>query len=312
MRFSIVIPVYNVEKYLRKCLESVVNQTYKDFELIIVNDSSTDKSQEIIDEYVKKYDFIKAYTKEYGGVSDARNFGIAKASGDYLVFIDSDDYIDKEHLARLSNVIDLNNDVDVIGFNAKKVDEHGELLEDMILPHFENLSGEDAIVELVNAKIMFDPVWTFAYSRKYWREHGFQYAKGLLHEDFGLTPIVILKAKKVTCVDLAGYYYVKRSGSIMTSRSFEMEQKRNNDLIAEFDILKNEIESKDFENKYAEKLLKAYIANAMILRAEGVEKRFVKDYKSKIKSRRIFDWVIDDTFKRKIRRLIMKIKFSLL
>lgn len=98
----------------------------------------------------------------------------------------------------------------------------------------------------------------------------------------------------------------------MTSKSLEMEQKRNNDLIAEFDILKNEIESKDFENKYAEKLLKAYIANAMILRAEGVEKRFVRDYKSKIKSRRIFDWVIDDTFKRNIRKLIMKIKFSLL
>ena len=104
MKFSIIVPVYNVEKYLEKCLESILNQTFKDFEAIIVNDGSTDNSQEIIDKYVNKDQKIfKSFKKENGGLSDARNFGIERAKGEYIVFLDSDDYIDENLLNTLNN-----------------------------------------------------------------------------------------------------------------------------------------------------------------------------------------------------------------
>ena len=93
IKISVIVPVYNTEKYLPKCLDSLVNQTLKDIEIIIVNDGSPDNSQKIIDDYVKKYKNIKAFEKKNGGLSDARNYGIKKASGEYIAFLDSDDYV---------------------------------------------------------------------------------------------------------------------------------------------------------------------------------------------------------------------------
>lgn len=93
VKVSVVVPVYNVEKYLDKCLDSLVNQTLKDIEIIVVNDGTKDNSQDIIDKYTKKYKNIKAYKKDNGGLSSARNFGIKKCTGEYIAFLDSDDYV---------------------------------------------------------------------------------------------------------------------------------------------------------------------------------------------------------------------------
>ena len=93
-KISVIIPVYNVEQYLEKCLDSILNQTYKNIEIILVNDGSIDKSGLICDEYSRKYNNIKVFHKENGGVSSARNLGIDNATGQYLAFIDPDDYID--------------------------------------------------------------------------------------------------------------------------------------------------------------------------------------------------------------------------
>ena len=93
MKVSVIVPVYNVEKYLDKCLDSLANQTLKDLEIIIVNDGSPDNSEDIIKKYTKKYKNFKYYKKENGGLSSARNYGIKYASGDYIAFLDSDDYV---------------------------------------------------------------------------------------------------------------------------------------------------------------------------------------------------------------------------
>lgn len=105
MFYSIVIPVYNVEKYLSGCIESVLSQDYKEFELILVDDGSTDNSGIICDEYAKKDDRIKVIHKKNGGVSDARNVGIENAKGDYLIFLDADDYMEKSALAEIENKV---------------------------------------------------------------------------------------------------------------------------------------------------------------------------------------------------------------
>ena len=123
-KVSIIIPVYNVEKYLKKCLDSVVNQTLKDIEIIVVNDGSPDNSQKIIDEYAKKYSQIASYTKENGGLSDARNYGIKKSKGKYLAFIDSDDFIDHDMIKKMYNKA-VKENLDIVVCNSVEVYENG-------------------------------------------------------------------------------------------------------------------------------------------------------------------------------------------
>ena len=119
-KVSIIVPVYNVEKYIEKCLKSLVNQTLKDIEIIIVNDGTKDNSQRIVDKYTKKYDFVKSYIKENGGLSSARNYGLKYANGEYIAFVDSDDYVDKDMYEIMYNKAK-SNDFDVVVCNLKYI-----------------------------------------------------------------------------------------------------------------------------------------------------------------------------------------------
>ena len=121
MKVSIIVPVYNVERHLNKCLDSLVNQTLKNIEIIIVNDGSLDNSQLIINEYSNKYKNIRTFIKKNGGLSDARNYGLKKAKGEYVLFVDSDDYIALDSCERLYNTAK-QDDVDVLIGNYIKVD----------------------------------------------------------------------------------------------------------------------------------------------------------------------------------------------
>ena len=113
---SVIVPVYNVEKYLRKCLDSILNQTYQNFEVILVNDGSTDDSGKICNEYALRNPVIKAFHKKNGGLSEARNYGVVYAKGEYVTFIDSDDYIDYHYLERMKKALNLSNaDIVIVG-----------------------------------------------------------------------------------------------------------------------------------------------------------------------------------------------------
>lgn len=121
MRFSIIVPVYNVEKYLAKCIESILNQTNQDFELLLVNDGTKDNSQKIIDEYVAKYpDMIKAIKQENAGQAVARNVGIENASGEFLAFLDSDDYLEENSYQLALNKAECD-DLDIVCFDYYEV-----------------------------------------------------------------------------------------------------------------------------------------------------------------------------------------------
>ena len=113
-KISIIVPVYNVEDYIERCLYSLVNQTYKNIEIIVINDGSTDKSLEIAKKFCEKDSRIKIYTKKNGGLSAARNFGLKKITGDYVMFVDSDDWLELKALKQLSKYM---NDYDILCFN---------------------------------------------------------------------------------------------------------------------------------------------------------------------------------------------------
>ena len=225
MRYSIIVPAYNTEKYIDKCLKSIFSNTYKNFEVIIVNDGSTDKTEDIINKYIKKYDNIIYIKQKNMGLSLARNNGVKKATGDYLLFIDSDDYVEKNLLENINKNID---DLDVLRYQLNIV------FNDKIIPYeekeFNVTDGIDAFEKIVKYKFI-EMAALYVINRKYYLDNNFMFEKDVYHEDYGLLPLVIATAKKVKSINYLGYNYVQRDGSIMSSNDIEKTKKKMDDIL---------------------------------------------------------------------------------
>lgn len=303
MKFSLIIPVYNVEKYLDKCLESILYQSYENFEVIIVNDGSPDNSQEIIDKYVQQDTRFKSYIKENGGLSDARNFGVSKAQGDYLLFIDSDDYIEHDLLSSISDICSGN---DIIKFNITLVDEH----YDIIKKARKYESKADATFEDVLNVDLFQPACGYAYSTDFWKNNKFEFAKGKIHEDFGLIPYCTLIAKKRYLLDYYGYNYLQRTGSIMNGA--HKAKRRAYDMLFHFDTLVDRINniSDASVNKKDKNLCLSYIANNTISMIRLLDDKNKQEYLKELKKRKITKYMLADTFPRKVKKIIASISLE--
>ena len=233
-KFSIIIPVYNVEKYIKKCVDSVFNQTFKDYEVIVVNDGTQDKSMEMI----KEYD-VTIIDQKNQGLSAARNNAVKKAKGDYIIFLDSDDYWRKDLLKEINK--SLKNNPDVVRFQIQEIFED----QDGILEHkekgFEGLNGEDAFNEICKYHYL-ENACCYAIKRKYFEKNKFEFKKGKIHEDFGLLPLVIIKADIVNSIEYIGYNYLQRKTSIMGNKSYEKTIKKVSDMFEHYKFLINEID----------------------------------------------------------------------
>jgi glycosyltransferase involved in cell wall biosynthesis len=230
MKFSIVIPAYNVEKYINECLASLMNQTYDNFEAIIVNDGSTDNTEKVIEKYLTDKRF-KCYKKKNGGLSDARNFGVKKAKGDYLLFLDSDDYYDTNILKNLND--ELNKEaVDVLRYQVARVYENSDLVSEVIGTTFDTLNGPIAFERMIRDEY-FVTAWSYAYKLSFYLKNKYSFAYGRYHEDFGLIPQIILDASTVKSIPYCGYNYFIRENSITTDSSKNV--KRVYDVLAFFD-----------------------------------------------------------------------------
>ena len=213
---SIIVPVYNVEKYIKECLESLVNQTLKNIEIIVVNDGSPDKSQKIVDEYVKKYpDKIKSFIKKNGGVSDARNYGLKKATGEYVAFVDSDDFVDVTMFEKMYNTAKKSN-CKVVVCNLIKYSE----TTNNYMPN--NFIKKNQVIDLTNQDDLdyinkcraF--VWNKIYDKKLFEK--FKFPKGQIFEDSAIVYNVLFEAKKISMINENLYYYrVNRDGTITTT-----------------------------------------------------------------------------------------------
>ena len=163
---SVIVPIYNVEKQLKRCIESLINQKKNNIEIILVNDGSTDNSGEIAKQYAKKYsDKIVYYDKENGGLSDARNFGIKKANGKYISFVDSDDYIDLNLYKDLEKYI--KEDYDLVKFKIIRVDENCNKIDENNNPVFYDKTGEEAFDILYKQDKMTDVAWAYIYKKDF-------------------------------------------------------------------------------------------------------------------------------------------------
>lgn len=312
-KISIIVPIYNVEKYLSKCLDSLVNQTLQDIQIILVNDGSTDNSTKIAKEYQAKYSEKIIYLeKENGGLSDARNFGLKHATGEYISFVDSDDYINEKLYSNLEKY--MNEKYDIIKIAISKVDENGKIIEKNKSPMTENKTGEEIFNILYKTDKMLEPAWAYIYKRSFWEENKFIFTKDKYHEDFGLTPLVLLQANKVATTNIEGYYYVQTMQSITRNISKDKKQKMSEDLIYFYDNMLNEIKEKKLEQKLEEKTiqnLKIYYTNCILLEINNIEDpQFRKKYIKEIKKRKMVKNIKPRNIKQLIKRIILTINIK--
>lgn len=216
---SIIIPVYNVEQYLKKCLDSVLVDNMFTGQIICVNDGSTDNSLKILEQYAEKYPNVVIISQPNAGLSVARNTGLDKAIGDYIFFLDSDDWIVPASIDRVLGRI---GGEDVIYFNAKKYDESNQTYDvELGIPEFKHLSGQDFFAAINNVKrnVPWVCVVGGLYKRIFLQENHLYNEPGIYHEDSYFTPQVLLAAKDVSSVNEYVYNYRLRKGSITTSVS---------------------------------------------------------------------------------------------
>lgn len=211
---SIIVPVYNVEQYLEKCVSSIINQTYKNLEIILVDDGATDNSGKICDELAKLDNRIKVYHKENGGLSDARNYGVEKATGEYIGFVDSDDYIDPEMYEKLYEAIK-KEDVDVAECSLKVIYPGKiELFTDE--KYYKVLGKMEYLEEYLTIKKVFGSVWTKLIKSDVAKKLVFP--KGKLYEDTYYAYDLINIVNSFVLIDNPLYNYLMRENSITNSK----------------------------------------------------------------------------------------------
>lgn len=218
MKLSIIVPVFNVEQYLKQCLESLQGQNYSDFEVICVNDGSTDGSRKILTEMENRFSQMRIIDRENGGLSAARNTGLKEAKGDYIVFVDSDDWVEPTMLSRLAAECE---GEEMVCFACRRTDTN---TNDILLT--EQSAGWDYYNRYaLEARIVpFVCVWQRCYRREFLTGNNLFFREGILHEDNEFTPRACLKAKSVRVIPDILYNYRVRPGSIMTTRGLRSKE----------------------------------------------------------------------------------------
>lgn len=242
-KVSVIVPVYNVEKYLERCLDSLVNQTLDDIEIIIVNDGTKDNSEKIIKEFLDKYPQKIIYLKkENGGLSDARNYGIPYAKGEYIAFLDSDDYIEKEMYKEMYEL-------------AKK--ENSDMVECDFIWEYPDKIKED-IGQIYNGKKeMLEKVrvvaWNKLIKRSILEKTKIQFPKGLRYEDVEFTYKLIPYLDKVAFLKKPYIHYTQRDNSIIN-----VQNERTKEIFIVLDNVLDYYKANNFYDEYKEEIEYVY------------------------------------------------------
>lgn len=218
-KISVIVPVYNISVLLPRCMDSILNQTLKEIEIILVDDGSTDNSGEVCDSYIGKDDRVKVIHQANGGLSAARNTGIRNSTAPYILFVDSDDYIHCESCERLYNMA-VEKDCEIVGANEIKVIDRKDIPGAKYgVPEGKVLPGKEYLVYSIEHGDMSMCAPFALYKRSLIIDNGLYFKEGILHEDELWTPQTYLAASSVTCIDFYFYYHWYREGSITHSKN---------------------------------------------------------------------------------------------
>lgn len=282
-KFSIIVPVYNVEKYLRKCIDSILNQTYKNFELIIVDDGSTDCSGNICDEYKLKNENIIVIHKKNGGLSSARDTGISKVTGEYIIFVDSDDWIEPNTLEVLNNIVSKREyDMIIYGifmdYYAKEVKT-----EEISLPTKSYNSVQRYLDEFEKYRIsgLFGYVCNKLYRSEVIKLNKIEFGEYVYPEDVYFNFKVLPKCNNILVIENIFYHYIHRSRETLSKAKRDTLKITNQMYDNTIDFLKNnnsyEINERYIQTSYLECII-SYIVNE-ISREKDLNKRLKRIYK---------------------------------
>ena len=266
MFFSVILPIYNVEKYLSECVDSILKQSFKDYELILVDDGSKDGSPAICDEYAKKDERIKVIHKPNGGLSDARNVGTAEAKGEYIIYIDSDDFITSDDFLKDIHEKAVATQSDIVLYKFSKFFDDTKKLDNctFTLDFVESISDPDELLnELVKKDAYYGMAWIKAFRREIAVKNNIQFEKGLLGEDMDWYFGLILCSDKVSAIDKSYIAYRQREGSITTS----LKLKNLTDFVYILEKWSDRIKNADISDRKKEALMGAlakYYSNLLI------------------------------------------------
>lgn len=211
-KVTVVIPVYNSEKYIARCIDSVINQTYQDFEIQIINDGSKDKSQEIIDSYTKKYpDKIISIEQENKGVAKTRNEAIKRSKSKYIMFLDNDDYLDRDYIEKYVNEIE-KEELDVVIGGYKRPDENGNIVKTLKLQDKEW------------CKFMIMTPWAKIFKRQYLIDNDINFLVNNIGEDNYFNFKAMLLTDKIKILDYIGYNWFFNNSSVSNTRQKNIKQ----------------------------------------------------------------------------------------
>ena len=288
LRLSIIVPVYKVEPYLRKCMDSLLAQDLsgEDYEIILVDDGSPDQSPAICDEYAAGYKNIRVVHRENGGLSAARNSGLAVAQGEYVQFVDSDDYLEPNVLKALVTKMDTDR-LDVLRFNYQNVNENGEVIEpNKVSKPFVDYRDEvcDGLSFLTERLGYGCYAWQFILRRELL--DGCRFKEGIYFEDSEWTPRMLMKASRVTSVPMIVYNYLMRQGSITKGVDRERKRKVLEDKIGLIDSLQSQMKAVDDDRWY-----RGFIAQLTISIISSISVSFFderKEYLKQMREKQVF------------------------
>ena len=245
MKYSIIVPVYNVEQFLATCIESILHQNFIDYEIIAVNDGSTDGSKEILEDYLKKTERLKVIHQRNKGLGGARNTGIQAATGDYLVLLDSDDYLETNALGTLATYLNKYN-LDILAFDCNKVDMEGNIIETISV-----IDYKEKYTTLTQKEfLIFEPTaCTKVYKRTLFTKNKIRFPERLWYEDLATVFRLVPYAKRIGYLKESCYNYVQQPNSITHSVNTERMMEIIDSLNLEVDFYKDK---GLFEEYYAE------------------------------------------------------------
>lgn len=301
MNISVVIPVYNVEDYLHYAIESLVNQTYKDFEALLINDGSTDNSGKLCDTYAQEYDWIRVFHKENGGLSDARNYGVLKATNEWIFFLDPDDYIEP-FTFELLTLIQEKYQADLISTKVQTTNEYEKFSKEQFnLESSQRVTKEEALELMLEDKVATVSACAKLYKKQILEMKPFPVGK--IYEDFFIVAEHLILAEQIVISPVVTYHYYCRPGSIVQS---QFTDKR-------FDFFdageNNRIQIKQFYNgNSVEKALNLKIVQGSFPISEAAASTDTKALKNIVKKVRSLYWSIIFDSKASSK---LKLKYSL-
>lgn len=270
IKISIIVPVYKVERELDRCVKSLLGQTYQNIEIILVDDGSPDCCPEMCDEFARQDNRVKVVHKKNGGLSDARNAGLKVASGEYVLYVDSDDYIDLDSCERFMKARN-NEDVDIVVGNAIMEKKDGnELINHSATPEGITYASKDFVEQAIKANQWYAPACFNMYKKDFLLDNNLYFEKGIYFEDVQMLPRVFLAADTIRCMNGTFYHYIVRDNSIMTSGKKDAARIRDSISIYEqwFSLFKK-INDAELQRYLYGVLIKYYISNCKVRGIKG-------------------------------------------